>query len=312
MVGYAYQRGLIPVSEAAILKAIELNGAAVESNTHGVPLGPPRRRRSRQGGRGGDARQGPAGFAAPVASRSTKTIERRVKFLTDYQDAAYAQRYAALVAKVARPRRARCPASPSSPKPWRATTSSSSRSRTSTKSRACTPRRISRSASPRSSRATTSSPSTSHRRSSTSPTRVTGVPKKSVYGPWMMKAFRVLAKMRKYRGTALDFFGRTAERRMERALIAEYEALVDGDPGQAHAAEPRDGGGARVGPRAHPRVRPREGSAPQDGEDARGGAARRVPFADGCAEAGGGEGGGLTTSPHPSSAPARRTSGRRT
>ncbi len=33
MVGYAYQRGLIPVSEAAILKAIELNGAAIESNT---------------------------------------------------------------------------------------------------------------------------------------------------------------------------------------------------------------------------------------------------------------------------------------
>jgi indolepyruvate ferredoxin oxidoreductase len=55
---------------------------------------------------------------------------------------------------------------------------------------------------------------------------VTGVPKKSVYGPWMMKAFRVLAKMRKYRGTALDIFGKTDERRKERALIAEYEAIV--------------------------------------------------------------------------------------
>jgi len=52
------------------------------------------------------------------------------------------------------------------------------------------------------------------------------VPKKSVYGPWMMKAFRVLAKMRKYRGTALDVFGKSEERRKERALITEYEALV--------------------------------------------------------------------------------------
>ncbi len=39
MVGYAYQRGLIPVSEAAILKAIELNGAAVESNTRSFQWG---------------------------------------------------------------------------------------------------------------------------------------------------------------------------------------------------------------------------------------------------------------------------------
>jgi indolepyruvate ferredoxin oxidoreductase len=39
--------------------------------------------------------------------------------------------------------------------------------------------------------------------------------------------FRVLAKMRRFRGTAFDVFGRTAERKMERKLIADYEALVD-------------------------------------------------------------------------------------
>ena len=59
------------------------------------------------------------------------------------------------------------------------------------------------------------------------PDRVTGETKKSVYGPWMMGAFRVLAKMRGLRGTAFDVFGRTAERRMERALPGEYETLVD-------------------------------------------------------------------------------------
>ena len=42
-----------------------------------------------------------------------------------------------------------------------------------------------------------------------------------------MSAFRVLARMRRFRGTALDVFGRTAERRMQRGLIGEYEQLVD-------------------------------------------------------------------------------------
>ena len=58
------------------------------------------------------------------------------------------------------------------------------------------------------------------------PDPVTGEAKKSVYGPWMMRAFRVLAKLRRFRGTALDPFSKTAERRMERALIGEYETLV--------------------------------------------------------------------------------------
>ena len=59
------------------------------------------------------------------------------------------------------------------------------------------------------------------------PDAKTGEPKKSTYGPWMMTAFRVLAKMRRFRGGALDIFGRTAERKMERALIGEYETLID-------------------------------------------------------------------------------------
>jgi indolepyruvate ferredoxin oxidoreductase len=43
----------------------------------------------------------------------------------------------------------------------------------------------------------------------------------------MLGAFRVLAKLRRLRGTAFDIFGRTAERRMERQLVAEYEAVLD-------------------------------------------------------------------------------------
>ena len=79
---------------------------------------------------------------------------------------------------------------------------------------------------PRSSKATTSSRSTSRRRCFNKPDPVTGEAKKIVYGPWMMRAFGVLAKLRRFRGTPLDLFGKTAERRMERALLGEYETLV--------------------------------------------------------------------------------------
>ncbi|HEY4583322.1 MAG TPA: DUF6537 domain-containing protein, partial [Lysobacter sp.] len=51
---------------------------------------------------------------------------------------------------------------------------------------------------------------------------------KKAYGPWVFTAFKLLAKMRGLRGTALDVFGRTHERRMERQLIADYMRTVEG------------------------------------------------------------------------------------
>ncbi|SHI67523.1 indolepyruvate ferredoxin oxidoreductase family protein [Wenxinia saemankumensis] len=50
-----------------------------------------------------------------------------------------------------------------------------------------------------------------------------GRPRKIAVGPWIEPAFRLLARLKRLRGTALDPFGRTEERRMERALIAQYE-----------------------------------------------------------------------------------------
>ena len=91
MVGYAFQRGLLPLSEAAIMRAIELNGAAVESN-----------RQSFRWGRLAaidPARVSAAAIpsAIPESQRPSESIEemveRRRKFLTDYQDAAFAARY---------------------------------------------------------------------------------------------------------------------------------------------------------------------------------------------------------------------------
>ncbi len=55
----------------------------------------------------------------------------------------------------------------------------------------------------------------------------TGLPRKMSFGPWMMSAFSLLARFKFLRGTALDPFGHTLERRTERRLIADYEAMLD-------------------------------------------------------------------------------------
>ena len=77
-------------------------------------------------------------------------------------------------------------------------------------------------------------------------------------GPRTMTALKLLARFKRVRGTWLDPFGRTAERKMERALIAEYrqtvDQLLDGERGQART------GGHHRRPRGNgTRLRPREG-----------------------------------------------------
>ena len=57
--------------------------------------------------------------------------------------------------------------------------------------------------------------------------KTTGLPRKMSFGPWLLPAFRLLAKFKFLRGTAFDPFGRTPERRTERKLIADYEAMLD-------------------------------------------------------------------------------------
>ena len=56
---------------------------------------------------------------------------------------------------------------------------------------------------------------------------MTGELEKREYGSWMLGAFRILARFKFLRGTPLDPFGRTEERRTERALITRYEKTVD-------------------------------------------------------------------------------------
>jgi len=54
----------------------------------------------------------------------------------------------------------------------------------------------------------------------------TGVPRKITFGPWMLAAFKLLMRFKFLRGTILDPFGYSAERRLERKLIADYEATL--------------------------------------------------------------------------------------
>jgi indolepyruvate ferredoxin oxidoreductase len=55
-----------------------------------------------------------------------------------------------------------------------------------------------------------------------------GRPKKRAFGSWILPVFRVLAALKGLRGTAFDPFGYTAERRLERRLIEDYRALISG------------------------------------------------------------------------------------
>jgi indolepyruvate ferredoxin oxidoreductase len=56
--------------------------------------------------------------------------------------------------------------------------------------------------------------------------RDTGLPVKSAYGAWILTAMKLLAGLRRLRGTPLDIFGYTAERRLERQLISTYETTL--------------------------------------------------------------------------------------
>jgi indolepyruvate ferredoxin oxidoreductase len=225
MVGYAYQRGLIPVGEASILRAIELNGASVESNKQSFYWGRL-------------AAVDPARVAAAAIPKAAKPdtqrlsesldemIDRRTKFLTDYQDAAYARRYVEFVAKVRAAEGAKQPG---------ATDLTEAVARYYFKLLAIKDEyevarlyaetdfvdRVAAQFEGDYKLNFHLAPPALKK-----PDDKTGMPKKSKYGPWMMPAFRVLAKLRRFRGTALDIFGRTAERKTERALIGAYETVI--------------------------------------------------------------------------------------
>jgi indolepyruvate ferredoxin oxidoreductase len=228
MVGYAFQLGAIPLSAAAIEQAIALNGEAVAMNRAAFHWG----RRAVVDRAAVEKLAKPATAIASDARRLSEsfeeTVERRVKFLTAYQNAAYAARYRNLVGKVKAVEAARTPgqceltetvarylfklmAYKDEYEVARLYTDGAFLKQVETEFDGDNLRFEFHLAPPLLARRD----------------KTTGQPRKMSFGPWILPAFRLLAKFKGLRGTPFDPFGRSLERRTERKLIGDYEAMLD-------------------------------------------------------------------------------------
>ena len=221
LLGYAWQKGRVPLSHAALMRAFELNGVQVDNNKAAFEWG----RRCAH-----DLAAVQSLFAAAAVIEFVKkpsldeAVGKRVEFLTGYQDGAYAAQYRAFVDKV---RQAESPLG-------------------STKLTEAVARYLFKLMAYKDEYEVA--------RLHTDPafmqkiagmfegdiklthhlappllakTNDKGELVKNAYGAWMRSAFGLLAKMKGLRGTALDPFGRTEERKTERALIGEYRTCIE-------------------------------------------------------------------------------------
>ena len=222
LLGYAWQKGRVPLSRAALLRAIELNGVQVDNNKAAFEWG----RRCAH-----DMASVSALFKAAQVIEFVKkpsldeVVAKRVEFLTGYQNAAYAAQYKSFVDKV---RVAEAPLTATN--------------------------KLSEAVARYLFKLMAYKDEYEVARLHTDPAFVAKVDGmfegdyklvhhlappllarrnakgelvKRPFGPWMRSAFGVLAKLKGLRGTAFDIFGRTDERRTERALIEQYKACID-------------------------------------------------------------------------------------
>ncbi|MGY4284601.1 Pyruvate/2-oxoacid:ferredoxin oxidoreductase gamma subunit [Bradyrhizobium sp. LM2.7] len=216
MLGFAWQHGLVPISLQALLRAIELNGVAVERNKQALAWGRIA---------AADLDSVPKPDSTPTFETLDQLITRRAEFLTAYQDAAYARRYRTLVTKVRN-----------------AEAALGSEALTEAVARALfklmaykdeyevarlhmqsdfldeLKREFDGDFSIKYHLAPPLLPSKRDAR---------GRPRKRAFGQWIQVPLSVLARLKGLRGTPLDPFGYTAERRTERELIAWYQGLID-------------------------------------------------------------------------------------
>ena len=220
MAGFAWQKGLVPLSREAIEQAIKLNGAAVDSNLRAFEWG---RRAAHDLASVEHAAKAPQ----PVRPQTLdEIVARRVEFLAGYQNAAYAARYRVLVEKMRKAEAERAPG-------CRGLTEAVARNAFKLMAykdeyevaRLYTDGNFLR-------RLNEQFEGDFKLRFHLAPPLVaprdpaTGHLQKRRYGGSMMSAFKLLAKLRFLRGTPFDIFGYTAERRGERRLVADYAALM--------------------------------------------------------------------------------------
>jgi indolepyruvate ferredoxin oxidoreductase len=224
LVGYAWQRGLIPLARASIETAIRLNDAAVDMNLRAFALG-----------RLASAR--PSSLAVLMAGIQPASIEdaedlaalveHRKAHLEGYQDPALAARYGALVARADSAEKALG---------LRHNGLALAVARVyskllSYKDEYEVARLLTQDVFRRQLDAAFTgdiklklnlSPPFLSRRDP-----VTGRLRKKEFGAWLLPVLAVVARLRRLRGTVFDIFGYSAHRRMERALIREYETLIE-------------------------------------------------------------------------------------
>jgi indolepyruvate ferredoxin oxidoreductase len=222
LLGYAWQKGLLPVSLEAIDRAIELNGVAVEANRRTFAFG---RLAAHDPGLV-DRLTG----REPEAEPDLETLVlRRSTFLAAYQDKSYADTYAAFVWRVAEAERRlrlggdlplaetvarnlfRLMAYKDEYEVARLYTEGTFRQRIAETFEGDVRLKV-HLAPPLFARIDP----------------LTGERRKGTFGPWMLRAMGVLARLKRLRGTALDPFGWTQERRMERRLRDEYRQMIEG------------------------------------------------------------------------------------
>ena len=228
MVGYAFQKGAIPLSAEAIEKAIELNGEAVAMNQAAFRWG----RRAALDIADLEAQITPSAESKDDNRRLSQSLDeiivRRIDFLRAYQGPLYARRYRHFINRVKLTEEAKAPGQ---------TALTEAAARNLFKLMAYKDEyevaRLYTDGTFKKQIASTFEGDKMRFEFHLAPPLLakkdkdTGELKKQSYGPWILTAFRVLKHFKVLRGTPLDPFGYGAERRTERKLIRDYEATLE-------------------------------------------------------------------------------------
>jgi indolepyruvate ferredoxin oxidoreductase len=221
MLGYAWQKGWIPLARESLLRAIELNAVAVDNNKAAFQWG----RRAAHDPASVAALLAPSAQVIEFKKRETveSIVKRRVAFLTDYQDAAYAERYRDLVERV---RVAELPLG----KSLLTETVAKGLFKLMAYKDEYEVARLHADTGFREKIAAQFEGDFKVHYHLAPPLLAKHDDKgelvKQKFGPWTFHLFKLLARLKGLRGTPLDIFGRTEERRTERALVEEYRQTV--------------------------------------------------------------------------------------
>jgi len=223
MLGFAFQRGLLPLSGDSLYRALELYGVNVDANKQAFDWG----RFTAESSRDVEKMAGSIDHSVDKASSLSDIVARREEFLEAYQDRAYAERYSNWVDRI---REVEERVRPGSSELAEAVARSYfkllaykdeyeiARLYTQTGFFENLRRNFGSSFKFQ----FHFSPPLIARQDSE-----TGRPKKYEFGSWMLPVLKLLARLKGLRGTKLDLFGLTKERRTERQLIEDYEGLLD-------------------------------------------------------------------------------------